>query len=228
MAMQHQPIKVLIQVDDKLSLKDPVSSDVGRQILEHSILLLDKIGFEAFTFKKLATRIGITEPTVYRYFENKHKLLLYLISWYWNWLEYKIILATGNIASPEERLRLALVQLSQPLEQDENYPYMDEAALYHIVVAESSKVYLTKEVDKDNREGFFLSYKRLCSRIADIIREVNPTYRFPAALVSTVIESAHNQLFFAEHLPSLTEVGKKNEDNTTVFITELVFRILKG
>lgn len=225
--MQHQPIRLLIQVDNKLSLKDPVSSEVGQQILQHSILLMDEIGFEAFTFKKLATRIGTTEPTVYRYFENKHKLLLYLISWYWNWLEYKIIMATGNIASPEERLRLALLQLSQPLEQDDNYPYIDEEALYHIVIAESSKVYLTKEVDNDNREGFFLSYKRLCSRIADIIREINPAYRFPAALVSTVIESAHNQVYFAEHLPSLTEVGKNNTGETTVFITELVFRILK-
>lgn len=226
--MHHKPMKVLIQVDDRLPLKDPVASEVGRQILEHSILLLDEIGFEGFTFKKLATRIGITEPTVYRYFENKHKLLLYLISWYWNWLEYKIILATGNIASPEERLRLALVQLSQPLEQDDNYPYIHEAALYHIVIAESSKVYLTKEVDKDNREGFFLSYKRLCSRIADIIREINPAYRFPTALVSTVIESAHNQMYFAEHLPSLTEVGKKNGDNTTEYLTELVFKVVEG
>ena len=223
--MEHHSIKVLIQVDDKLSLKDPVSSEVGRQILKHSIILLDDIGFEAFTFKKLAINIGISEPTVYRYFENKHKLLLYLISWYWNWLEYKIIMTTANIVSPRERLSLALTLLFQPLEQDNNHIYIDEAILYRIVIAESSKVYLTKEVDIDNREGLFLSYKRLCRRVSDIIREINPKYRFPVALVSTVIESAHNQMFFAEHLPSLTEISGHNPSE---YLTELVFGVLES
>ncbi len=226
--MEHHSIKVLIQVDDKLSLKDPVSSEVGRQILKHGILLLDNIGFEAFTFKKLAINIGISEPTVYRYFENKHKLLLYLISWYWNWLEYKIIIATANITSPKERLRIALTLLSQPLEQDSNHIYIDEGILYRIVIAESSKVYLTKEVDIENREGLFISYKRLCRRVSDVIREINPKYRFPGALVSTVIESAHNQMFFAEHLPSLTEIGDISGQNPSEYLTELVFSVLES
>src|SRR5690606_16299390 len=132
-----------------------------------------------------------TEATIYRYFENKHKLLIYLLSWYWNWLEYRLLTATSNVSDPEERLKIALRVLSEPIEEDHDYQYIDETSLYRIVVAESHKVYLTKDVDKDNKEGLFLSYKRICKYVAAIIEEINPAYRFPTALVSTVVESSY-------------------------------------
>ena len=55
-----------------------------------TFLNMVEIGFESFTFKKLAAKIESTEASVYRYFENKHKLLIYLVSWYWNWVEYRL------------------------------------------------------------------------------------------------------------------------------------------
>jgi len=218
---------VVISVDEKTFLKDPHSSTIGEKILQHSILLIEEIGFEAFTFKKLAEKIGATEPTIYRYFENKHKLLLYLLSWYWSWMEYKLLIATTNIPSPEERLKIAIQLLTQPIEKDPNFGHIDEEALYKIVIAESSKVYLNKNVDIANKEGLFKSYKRLCKNVAQIICEVNPAYRFPTALVSTVVESSHSQKYFAEHLPSLTEVTRSQLNNTTEFLTEMVFHTIK-
>ncbi len=220
-------VRITLHVDEKLYLKDPNSSDTGRRILEHSILLMDEIGFEAFTFRKLALRIGSTEPTVYRYFRSKQRLLLYLTSWYWNWMEYRLLLATSNVASAEQRLRLALRELTQPIVADDATPHIDEGALYRVVVAESSKVYLNRDVDAENREGLFRSYKRLCRTVADIIAEINPEYRYPAALVSTVMESSHMQKYFAEHLPALTDVSRNNMDgSTTDFLTDLVFRAI--
>ena len=41
-----------IQINDKIYVKDPETSDLGRKILEQSIILIDKIGFDNFTFKK--------------------------------------------------------------------------------------------------------------------------------------------------------------------------------
>lgn len=222
----HTP-PIIISIDEKLFLKDPHSSELGEKIVQHSILLIEKIGFESFTFKKLAGKIGATEPTIYRYFENKYKLLLYLLSWYWNWMEYKLLIATTNIDSPEARLKITLQLLTQPIEKDPNFSHIDEVALYKIVIAESSKVYLTKKVDKANKEGLFMSYKRLCRNVAEIISEINPDYRFPTALVSTVVESSHSQKYFAEHLPSLTEVTMNKLNNTTEFLTEMVFNAIK-
>lgn len=221
------PVKIHIDVDEKFFLKSPNSSELGLKIIRHSIEMIDEIGFEAFTFKKLGSQIGASEPSVYRYFESKHKLLLYLLAWYWNWMDYNIMLATHNVASPEERLRIALRLISQPIQKDPNFEHIDETALYRIVVAESSKVYLMKTVDKDNKEGLFISYKRLCNRVSSIVTEVNPEYPYPNALISTVVESSHDQKFFAEHLPSLTDIKESKLSDTTVFLTDLVLKAIK-
>jgi AcrR family transcriptional regulator len=216
--------KIHIDVDHKLYLKDPNSSDLGLKIIGHSIDMIDRIGFESYTFKKLAVKIGATEPSVYRYFESKHKMLHYLLAWYWNWMDYKVILATSNIGSPEDRLRISIKLLSAPMEKDPGFEHIDYIALYRIVVSESSKVYLIKDVDAVNEQGLFASYKRLCNRVASMVKEINADYRFPRALISTVIESSHDQKFFAEHLPSLTDVTHKRLNDTTEFLTELVFK----
>lgn len=213
-------------MDEKHFLKDPFSSDLGAKIIRQSIEMIDKIGFEAFTFKKLASKIGASEPSVYRYFENKHKLLLYLLAWYWNWMDYKLILATNKVESPEERLRISIGLLSQPIEKDPNFGYIDETALYRIVVSESSKVYLIKEVDRVNKDGLFISYKRLCNRVAAIVKEINPEYRYPKALISTIVESSHDQKFFAAHLPALTDIQHISND-TTEFLMELVQKTIQ-
>lgn len=217
---------IKIQVEEKVYLKDPDSTETGRKIVSNAILLIDELGLEAFTFKKLAERIESTEATIYRYFESKHKLLVYLISWYWNWLEYKLAFATNNIASPEERLKIAIHILADTIENDDNFIHIDEVTLQRIVISESAKAYLTKEVDEDNREGYFKSYKRLCHRIADIVTEVNPKYKYPTSLVSTIAESAHYQKFFALHLPSLTNLDSKQEGSLVEFLTQLTFSAL--
>lgn len=219
--------RVAIQVDDRFYLKDPASSALGQRIVEHSILMLDEMGLEAFTFRKLAERLGTTEASIYRYFKNKHRLLLYLATWYWGWMEYRVRLATANVADPVERLRLALRELTRPIERDDAVPEIDESALYRVVVAESSKAYLNQEVDAVNREGLYRSYKRLCRGVADIITEIDPTYPYPVALISTIVESSHMQRFFAEHLPSLTEVTHAQPGiSATDFLTDLAMRAL--
>jgi hypothetical protein len=47
-----------IQVNNKIYVKDPETSVLGKKIIEKSILLIHEIGFEEFTFKKLGDLIG--------------------------------------------------------------------------------------------------------------------------------------------------------------------------
>ncbi len=219
--------RVRLQVDPKFHLKDPTTSAIGLAIVGQSILMIDEMGYEAFTLRKLAERIGTTEASVYRYFKNKHRLLLYLIAWYWAWMEYRLMIATVNVVDPRERLRLALRELTRSIEDDALIPHIDESVLYRVVVAESSKVYLHRDVADENRDGLFHSYKRLCRVVADLISEVSPTYAYPVALVSTVVESSHLQRYFAEHLPRLTDVDRLRPDwSTTEFLTEMVFKAI--
>ena len=68
-----------ITMNEKLFLRNPEETELGKNIIQQSIVLIHEIGFEAFTFKKLAAEIGTTEAGVYRYFENKHLLLIYIV-----------------------------------------------------------------------------------------------------------------------------------------------------
>ena len=116
--------RVAISVNENVFLKDPTGTELGRRIVRASIDLIDDLGFEDFTFKKLALAIGSTEASVYRYFENKHNLLAYLTMWYWGWMEYRIVMSTLNIEDPKVRLRNAIKALTESIEEDSTFsPY---------------------------------------------------------------------------------------------------------
>jgi AcrR family transcriptional regulator len=83
--------------------------------------LIDKLGFERFTFKKLADALGSTEASVYRYFENKHRLLVYLVSWYWSWIHYRITYDTNNITDCRDRLRRVIAVLADSATYDRDW-----------------------------------------------------------------------------------------------------------
>ncbi len=225
--MQELLGQITIRVNEKLYLKNPDSSELGRKIIQHSIELIDEIGFEKFTFKKLGQRIQSPESTIYRYFENKHKLLVYLTAWYWGWMEYRLVFSTVNISDPVERLKKAIQIVSEPVKEDSDFSHINEVLLYQIVVQESAKTYFTKSIDNENKEGYFSGYKRLCRRISDMIVEVDPRYEFPNTLVSTIIEGAHQQKFFSEHLSSLSDIRKDDQDITR-FFTCMAFSMLQS
>ncbi len=217
-----------ITMNEALFLRNPETSDLGKNILQHSVLLIHQNGFEAFTFKKLAEQIGTTETGIYRYFENKHKLLVYITAWYCCWLEFQIQYQTNNIKDPVVKLKRVINLLAKAAEDDEQTSYMDEGLLHQIVIAEGSKAYLTKQVSEDNKQQFFKPYKDLCATIGTFISECNPKYKYPRSLASTIIEMAHFQNFFMNNLPSLTDFGKKKEEAEIVaFLNDLVFSSLK-
>ncbi|MCK0188988.1 TetR/AcrR family transcriptional regulator [Arenibacter sp. F20364] len=214
-----------IGINEKIYLKDPESSDLGKRILEHSINLINEIGFENFTFRKLGTLIGSNESSIYRYFENKHKLLLYLSSWYWGWLEYQLVLATNAITNPSEKLKKTIEIFTKKTEIDSSFPHINEVLLNRIIINEYSKSYLTKEVEQENKDGYFEIYKRLIERISQMITNVNADYKYPASLASTILEGSFHQYFLQEHFPSLTNCDENN--TPSAYFNDLVFKSLK-
>ena len=87
----------------------------------------------------MAEDTGTTEIGIYRYFENKHRLLVsqqrlsygvvrwprtfvvpvYIISWYWGWLEYQISFQNNNVTNPTIRLKKVIKLLATTVEDDE-------------------------------------------------------------------------------------------------------------
>ncbi|WP_417590020.1 TetR/AcrR family transcriptional regulator [Owenweeksia hongkongensis] len=220
--LQH----IRFSVNDKVYNRDPDSTELGRTMVMQGIELIDEIGFEAFTFKKLGAKIGSPESTIYRYFENKHKFLLYLTSWYWSWMEYRLVMGTNNIEDAKSRLTKAITLLTEAVEKDGNFEYINEIKLNKIVVSESIKAFHTRKVDLENKQGCYEGYTNLIDRAAGMINDVAPAYKYPKMLASTIIEGAHQQIFFAEHLPALTGINKGNR-SITDFFQNMVFSIIE-
>ena len=212
------------KLNEKLYLRDPQHTQLGQNIIKKSIEMIDKMGFELFTFKKLAEQIDSTEASVYRYFENKHHLLLYLISWYWNWMEYRIELSTSGLKDPAEKLRICLRILAEEKKFDPTFEFVNEAALSRIVISELDKAYLTKDVDDFNKDGLYGGFKSFCKKVAVIAQEVCPSYPFTSSLISSVALIANHQVFFSNHLPSLSSLPKDNPyEKLFEFMESIVF-----
>ncbi len=197
--------KIKIRVNDNIYIKDPDTSELGRKIISASIDLIHESGFENFTFRKLGSAIDTTETSTYRYFVSKHKLLLYLNSWYWSWIEYILVFRLVNIKSAEERLKRAITLVTQNIGKDFEHPYINLEKLEQIIVSELSKTYLTRDVDKENKEGAYESIMQVIDRLSELILELNPGYEHSHTLVSTILIGSLNQRFFAKHIPELTD-----------------------
>lgn len=217
------------KVNEHIYLRDPESSELGKQIVKNAIDLIYELGFEHFTFKKLAAKMSTTEASIYRYFENKHRLLLYILNWYWSYMEFLVDFTIQNIQDPKEKLTKIINLLTQSLPESVGQLDYNKSYLNQIVLSESSKVYLIKEVKEINSFQVFKPYKDLCNKISEVMLSLNPSYTYSRSLSSTLIETAHSQQYFSKNLPRLTDVSNEKEEEFVFnFLSQLVFSALKS
>ena len=217
---------IYINVPEGFFVRNPADTDLGKRIIKESISLMDKLGFDDYTFKKLADKIESTEASVYRYFKSKHQLLSYLVSWYWSWVDYQIEVKTTNIDDPKRKLETALEVLTESDKEDPNVPHIDEHALHRIIIAQSARVYMTRteaEFVDQPEDGHFLLHKRL----HDLIAEYNPKYPTPRFLAGTLIAAVHRQFYsanYGERKPTAKMERHRGEIHS--FLTHLTFATL--
>lgn len=217
-----------LALNQGLYVKDPTGSTLGIKLLTHATELLDELGLEQFTFRKLAERMESTEPTVYRYFENKHRLLLYLSTAWWGWQEMRLITGLARIDGPQAKLDYALHLLTAPIPETTPLPGVQGPVLHRIMVAEFPKAYLTKGVDAENQEGLFLSYKRFCTHLAEIITDLSPGFPYPRMLASTAVEASMVQPYFQRHLPRLTDLPADDPGCGETQLAAFLQRVIHG
>jgi AcrR family transcriptional regulator len=217
---------IKLPINEKLYLKDPQSSEIGNKILSESIELIIEIGFEKFTFKKLATKISTTEASIYRYFESKHKLLLYLINWYWSCIATRMLFETSNIQDPTLKLKKAIHILTAIPNPQAEQILANEIFLKEIIINEAWKAFLTKEIDVENKDGVFSVYKSVVNNVVQMIQTINPDYPYPNMLVTTVIEGSNQQRFFGQHLPKLTN-SSSEVDFVEQFYQDMIFKAIQ-
>lgn len=205
-----------------LYLRDPEQTRLGQNILAGAIQLIDQIGIEALTFRKLAAEIASTEASIYRYFEDKYQLLRYLVAWYWESLHHQLDESESKNEQesqpedPAQRLHqaLSLLMSTNRDRYQARDQVFDQAALCRLVVREAPKVYFTAE--PEYRLALFRGYEKLVTSISAILLAINPDYSQPKALVSSLIEIAQRQLLFAQYLPDLTELKIQTHDPSEI------------
>ncbi len=203
-------VSITIEVNPQCYLRDPLQTSLGKRIIQHSIDVLAESGFEAFNFKQLAKAMGSTEASIYRYFKNKHYLLIYLTSWYWDYMKYLIEIDIRNTVLPAERLQRALSTVIAAAAEPDSVEFVHQRRLHTIVLENYGKAYHTKDVDQENRAGLFRNYKEVSNLVADLISAVRADFAYPHALATNLLTMAHEHYYYAEHLPSLTEIQRDN------------------
>jgi hypothetical protein len=137
-----------------------------------------------------------------------------------------MVFETHNLNNNQERLKKAIEIVSMVVKEDSNYTHINEVILNRIIINENSKSFLTKEVDQENKEGYFIVYKRLIHRLRDMILDINNKYRFATSLASTIIEGSLHQHFLKDHFVSITDC--KNKVSPTDFFINLTFNSIKS
>lgn len=218
---------ISFKIDEHTFIKNPDSSELGKKIIKGSIDFIEANGVEEFNFKKLAQEINSTEASIYRYFENKYKLLLYLFNWYWAWLDSKLVLCTINIDDPALQLNKAIQCVTESVEEDSQISHINEVKLQKIIYIEAPKAVFNIHAIEEHKKEYFSTYKQVIERICGFILKINPNFKYPHMLISTVIEGAHFQRFLNQNLPSFTDQSKNNNDSISNFYTNLVLNTLK-
>jgi len=216
-----------VKLNEKYFLRDPETSRIGRKIIFSSVELIEKLGIEAFTFKKLAQNIQSTEATIYRYFENKHYFLLYLINWYWGIISYRLMLATTNVTDKRQQLTNSIAVLTGLPDSSHPGYIAEEMKLKQIVIHESGKALHTKMVDDENQNGIYLNYKSIVSTVAELVKTIDPSFPYPEMLISNLIENANHQRFFSVHLPRLTNTTPE-QDAVEAFSHLIIQKVLQS
>ncbi|HOV15549.1 MAG TPA: hypothetical protein PK771_14775, partial [Spirochaetota bacterium] len=92
----------------------------------------------------------------------KHKLLLYIMSWYWQYLEFLTKMRLSNVKNSKEKLELVLEIITYNFIPEDNLLDFNLDYLNAIVISESSKAYLVKEVDIINNDLAYTPLKNYC------------------------------------------------------------------
>jgi AcrR family transcriptional regulator len=218
--------QIRIGVHEKIFIKDPESTELGKKIVQSGVELIELVGLEQFNFKKLATVIEVSESSIYRYFENKYMFLLYISAWYWTWMETYLVFTTSHLPPTEDKILEVIKILCQDDWSAVYSPQFSVSRMRRILVAESSKAFLRKEIDAMNAEGIFSGFKQLSGRISELFGQYKPNYRYPDMLASLLIEAIFHQQFLLAHFPSFDNTQGDN-DKLVHFFTHMVISTLK-
>jgi AcrR family transcriptional regulator len=76
-----------------------------REIMDAAVEIIAEEGIQRLTTKNLSKRIGITEPALYRHFDNKLAILVAILEHFSEWSRGVLQQIVSSDRSPDEKLR---------------------------------------------------------------------------------------------------------------------------
>jgi len=213
-----------VHIPSRMAQHDPSHSRTGLKILNTAIQLIADEGYEAFHLSRLAEKAGTVESTVYRYFENKHKLLLYISGWYWAYLDFSIDYETREMKDPRQILSKA-IEMMAGISLPKNSSLIGDPLIIHrIITMEFSKIYITQMAHDDNKEGYFVYFKTFVNKIGNLLADIMPGYKFPRSLAFLLVLGIYQQIHVAEKLPALSDYDHSEplDEYISHFIKDLI------
>ncbi|RLD52651.1 MAG: TetR/AcrR family transcriptional regulator [Bacteroidetes bacterium] len=92
-------------------------SERQEQIIEESINLIAEKGIQGFTIKNLSKAIGISEPGIYRHFENKTKILLTILDQFLDMAQMLSGLVENNKLSAVQKISFMFNKMVERFEE---------------------------------------------------------------------------------------------------------------
>ncbi len=81
------------------------TTDRQQEIMDTAIAIIAEEGIQKLTTKELSRRIGISEPALYRHFENKLAILVAILEHFSQWSRIVLWEIVESDRSPEDKIR---------------------------------------------------------------------------------------------------------------------------
>lgn len=142
-------------------------TDRQREIVDAAVDIIAKQGIQELTIKKLAARIGVSEPAIYRHFESKLGILVAVLENFGRWSESMLADISRSDLSPEVKLREVFKQHTKRFMEapamtgvvfaEENFRNQDSLVEMMLKIMSATEFYLTTILREGMEKGAFRS-----------------------------------------------------------------------
>lgn len=123
---------------------------IREEILDKTLELINEVGFDNFTMRKLAGKLGLTATTIYQYYKNKEELYFAALTQGFDTLCDVVQEALGKQNDPKERLReviRAIIRFSLAHPNVYNILFVSDVPKYYDYVGTESEAVAKNELD---------------------------------------------------------------------------------
>lgn len=123
---------------------------IREEILDKTLELINEVGFDNFTMRKLAGKLGLTATTIYQYYKNKEELYFAALTQGFDTLCDVVQEALEKQSDPKEKLReviRAIIRFSLDHPNVYNILFVSDVPKYYDYVGTESEAVAKDELD---------------------------------------------------------------------------------